>query len=391
MNRYTAILVAAWIATVSVGSAPPDDQALLQRAPGQRATPPAAATQTAQSAAGDEMSQAERDARVEANTALAKLQLVLGRKALRAEDFKTAAQKAQRALVLIRQLPPDVDVAEMELQAEGILARAAKAGVKVEALARDAAAEAPLVEGDAELDRRVQAGAKIARQYDGTERADIDTSGDARALRERTLRRQAPDRYGYKPGREVVDVDSILAGDQERLAYQDALRQTYKSDEVRMLVGADEGRVVADGVVSYPNDWPQRVEKRKKWADGVVARSPSWYDKDGREWYVAIYDIHDLIYVPPDFGLYSNFGDPRQAWTNELDRMALRNRSMIFGGNADDLAAGIPLLRYFGGLDPWLDRGPKYSPEKQREVVDLIRAFTGARVEDAGAPPPHAP
>lgn len=388
MIRPSAILVVAWMVVGSLASEPPDDQALLKGAPRRAASPPASAPVAAPSAQAEELAQAEREARAEANTALAKLQLVLGRKALQSGEFKAAAEKAQRALVLIRQLPPEVDAGELELQAEGILARAAKSGVKVEALARDAASEAPLDEGDAEVDRRVQGAAKVARQYSGTERSDIDTSGDARALRERTLRRQAPDRSGYRPGREIVDVDSILARDQERTAYQDALREAYKSDEVRMLVEGDEARIVPDDVVSYPNDWPQRMEKRKKWKDGVVARSPGWSDKDGREWYVAIYDIHDLIYVPPDFGLYSDFGDYANRTRNDLDRRALRDGSMIFRGNADDLAAGIPLLRYFGGLDPWIERGPKYSAEKQREIIELIQAFTGARVEDPDAATP---
>lgn len=390
MTRYMAIFVGGWIVSIGLAGDPPDDRALIERAPGQRAAPVVAAQEAApRPAAAQEMSPDERTARIEANTALAKLQLVLGRKALEAKDFKTAAVKAQRALVLIRQLPPEVDASEMELQAEGILARAVKAGVNVEALARDANGGAPLEEGDAQLDRRVDAAAQVGRQYSGSQRPEIDTSGDARALRERTLQRQKPEKYGYRPGREIIDVDSILARDEQRLYYEGALSEAYRSDEMRILTEAHEARIVPDGDISYPNDWPQRVERRKKWKDGVVARSPSWYDKDGREWYVAIYDIHDLIYVPPDFGAYSNFGDPKQYWENEQDRIALRNRSMIFGGNADDLAAGIPLLRYFGGVDPWVDRGPKYSAEKQAEVVEMIRAFTGARVEDGGAPVPQ--
>ena len=397
MTRYCAILLTAALAVTSLAGDPPDDQQLIQRSPGQPSAAPSSATSAVQppatAANGDELSQAERTARSEANTALARLELVLARKAVRAEDWPTAARKALRAQVLLRQVPPEIDTSELGLQIDGILARAAKAGVKIEALARDAAAEAPLPEGEAQMDRQTQAAAKIARQYNGSDRPDIDNSGDARALRERAVRRQATDNFGYRPGREIIDVDSILAQDEQRLPYQGALSEAYRSDEARALVEAHEARIIPDGVVSYPNDWPQRVERRKKWAGGQIARSPSWYDKDGREWYVAIYDIHDLIYVPPDFGLYGEFGTLGpygEGLMTQGDRIALRNRSMIFGGSAQDLAEGIPLLRYFGGLDPWIDRGPKYSADKEQEVIDMIKAFTGGRVDVPGNPPDGA-
>jgi hypothetical protein len=394
MMRLGAILVLIGAAGAALAAAA-DDQALIQQAAAQRTTAKASEQAPQQppapAEANDNLSQAERQARNEANLALAKLELILGRKAMMAGKPEAAARKAQHVLVLLRQLPPEIDAAEYELQAEGILAKASRAGVNVTALARDATAETPLPEGDAALDREVQGAARVARQYSGAPRPDIDNSGDARLLRERTLRRQTPDRYGYRPGREIIDVDAVAAADRQRSAYQEALRAAYKADETRLLVEADEARVVPDGDVSYPNDWPQRVARRQKYAGGVVARSPSWYDKDGREWYVAIYDIHDLIYVPPDFGYDSQPLAGPTGLRDALDRQALRERSFIFGGWPEDLAAGIPLLRYFGGLNPWLARGPKYSLERQREIVDMIRAFTGAKVEGERPELPPAP
>lgn len=178
----------------------------------------------------------------------------------------------------------------------------------VDRLAYDAGQTAPLHEDDGELDRRVQAAAHIARQYSGPPRADIDSSGDARVLRERTLRRQMPDRYGYRPGRAIIDVGAIVARDEQGLHYQGGLREAYRADEVRMLIEADEARLIPNGVISYPRDWPERMRRRQKYAGGMIARSASWHDKDGREWYVAIYDIHDLIYVPPQFDIGYGFG-----------------------------------------------------------------------------------
>ncbi len=329
----------------------------------------------------------EQVARNEANLALARLELVQGRKLLAAGQHAEAAKKAQRALVLLRQLPPEIDASEQTLQAEGILAVAARNGVNVAALARDAAAEAPLTEGDRARDRATQGAARVARQYEGSDRPDVDNSGDVRALRERTLRRQAGDRHAYRPGKSIIDVDGVIATDEARRDYQDALREGYKADEVRLLTAVDEARVVPDGDVAYPSDWPQRVARRQPYAGGMIARTPSWYDAEGREWFIAVYDIHDLIYVPPDFGIDAYAAHGIRGNRDQQDRRALRDRSMIFGGYASDLYDGIPLLRYFGGVNAWALRGPRYSAEKQAEIVDLIARFTGARVENPPLPP----
>ena len=79
--------------------------------------------------------------------------------------------------------------------------------------------------------------------------------------------------------------------------------------------------------------------------------------------------------MPPDFTPIEF--NPVASHRNALDRAALRWQSQIFRGRAEDLAAGIPLLRYFGGVDDMAYRGPKYSMERQRQIVELIEAFTG--------------
>ena len=122
-----------------------------------------------------------------------------------------------------------------------------------------------------------------------------------------------------------------------------------------------------------------------------MAKSPSWYDDQGREWYVAVYDIHDLIYVPPDFGLENQFMANPFAHRNALDRSYLWQRGLPYlgwgGQYGDDL---IPLLRYFGGVNAWIDRGPKYSLERQEQVVKMIEAFTGTPSDQIISLPPPA-
>ncbi len=105
-------------------------------------------------------------------------------------------------------------------------------------------------------------------------------------------------------------------------------------------------------------------------------------DKDGREWYVAIYDIRDVTYQPPDFHATDGLS-LTQSLRDTLDRDALRRSSYLFNGYPEDLAAGIPLLRYFGGIDDFEYRGPKYSQERRQQVIDMIKRFTEAHTAEA--------
>lgn len=266
---------------------------------------------------------AEREARIDLTLARSRLELVLARKALRRHQIKDAAVRAQRVLNLLKELPREVDASEYELQAEGILARAAKAGVDVE-----------------------------------------------------TLRRQVPDDHSYRPGKGIFDTGAVPGRDRQRDHYEGALRKAYSADAARLLTEADEARVVPAGDIAYPDDWPEKVAKRDKYAGGQIARSESWYDQDGHEWYVAVYDIYDLIYVPPDFQPTFCL-DPVEDLRNTLDRHALRLGYGCFGGLYPwDLNMTMPLLRCFGGVDDYAWRGPKYSVERQEQIIEMIKAFT---------------
>jgi len=361
MKRLPAIVV-LFASLATLAHAQQTDRELINQAAAARApqpAPPQKGEALPPRPEADSLAQQEQQARTELTLAQARLELVQARRSIKDEKRADAARRAQRVLALLKELPADVDASDLEFQAKGILADAAKAGIDVAG----------------ELDRRVAAAGKVARQYSGDPREVVDTTGDAQRLRQRTLTRQSPDDYGYRPGKSIIDADSLRALDQQRLHYEDVLHDLYKSDELRHLVEADEARVTPEGDIAYPPDWPQKVARRAKYEGGQIARSQSWTDKDGREWYVALYDIAELIYVPPDFAPPSSlFID--EAAREAIDREALRVRSRIFGGYAEDLAAGIPLLRFFGGIDDYALRGPKYSAERQRQIVEMIRAFT---------------
>lgn len=346
------------------------------------------------------MEKLEAQARAELSVSQARLELVLARKALTARRYAKAADHARRALAVFANVSNQVDVSVLELQAEGVIAKARRLGGEPVLLGemrqpdantqRDMQDTAP----DYPLARRSRAAATVARQFDGADTDVVDTRGNAEVLMDRAVRNQEPTSYGYRPGREIIDRRAVIDRDNQRIYYQDALREAYRANEARLLTEVDEARITpSNGLVSYPDNWPEIVRKRAKYKDGVVARSPSWTDKDGREWYVAIYDIHDLIYEPPDFQNIEGLGFlPREGLQAAEDRAALRQYSEIFRGFPEDLAAGIPLLRHFGGLgDPFAYRGPKYSLERQQQIINMIRAFTGEKPTEPSVQPVVTP
>ncbi|MFN0138111.1 MAG: hypothetical protein ACKVS9_18560 [Phycisphaerae bacterium] len=304
-----------------------------------------------------------REARVEATLAAAKLELAQARKASRANEHLVAVRHASTVLGLLDSLPNGNDAAgDYELQAEGILARAARFAGKAQP--RDARVAGEQVESqpaDAGLVRHDNRAPQAVKQgYSGGRSRYITTS------------------IGTGVGSEgsMIDVEAIAdVNDFRERRYQADLADAYKSDEMRRLIEADEARVAPESDVSHPENWREISEKRDQYKGGLVARSKPWQDKDGREWHAAIYDISSLTYVPPDFQPPFSL-DPVEDLRNTLDRQALRDRSQIFGGYADDLATGIPLLRAFGGFDDYVMRGPKYSEQRARDIVEMIKAVS---------------
>lgn len=322
MKRRLAI---SWIglASSALAVAQQDDRELLAGAADRLAHQAVKVTAVA--------ADAESSARAEVALATARLELVLARKALGQGQAGEAAARAQRAQAAIKGLPESDAVAEVSLQAEGILARVGRANAPIlasDAPASSAAATEPVV-------------AEAASGATGPEPLDTDV------IRERDLR---------------------------RLERDAALRERFKSDEARLLSEADETRVVPYNEIDYPRDWPERMARRDEQSKDYLARTRSVTDAQGREWHAAVYDISDLTYEPPDFHPASSlFGD--ENLRDALDREALRQRSQIFGGYAEDLAAGIPLLRFFGGVDDYEFRGSKFSSDRHRQIAAMVDAF----------------
>jgi len=321
-SRLLAVLTIVGLASCSAWA----QRELIARAAGQgdeQAAPAAARA--------EEDAVLEMRARTDLSIAEARLELILARKALKNQAGAEAIERARRALLLLRSLPEGVDASAYELQAEGILARA---GAPVSGQGTNGTNGEHVMGGGS-------AGASEAEASEGPEGLDTPE-------------------YRY-----------IRA----QIRHQGRVREALGATEVRELTAVDEARIVPPDDVYYPTDWPQRIARRAAYADGAIARSEPWRGQDGKDWQVVIYDVSDITYVAPDFQVPGGLS-PIENLYNALDRDALRQRSGIFNGYAEDLAAGIPLLSFFGGgIDPLLLRGPKYSAERQEQVVQMIDAM----------------
>ncbi len=369
MRRLSATSIALAALTAPLAAQQRNsDQALLDQAA--RLTP---ASEPVGNSADD-----ERQARAGVALAEARLELVLARRELKAGRSTQAAQHALAARTRLAEAPADVDTDELSLQIDGILART---GTPRGGAAAPAGARLPDY-----LDHQVKAAQEIAQGFGGADTRDVNTRPDAESLRQRTLATQVPTDDGYRPAREIFDGDAIARRGEQRLPYQDALRDAYLDDEQRRLIEIDEDRIAPQDWVSYPDDWMARMERRKKYEGGQIARGPSHTGPDGQEWYLGLYDLHDLIYVAPDF--QPTVGFTFDAARDAADRQYLRERSWIFNGTPADLAAGIPLLRYFGGVDDFAYRGPKYSMERYGQILQMMQAFSDRHSEAKMIPLP---
>ncbi len=324
LQPYVAAALVFWMALAAAGQ---DDHALIAQVAAERDTsadataPPAtAAVPNEQAATAADLDHRERRARSEVTVARMRLELVLARKALRGGDHTAAARHALRVLRFVRALPPGYDASAFELMAEGIVARAARAGADVAALraaARDATVSPPPAPA-------------ISRAHPDTGPPQADAAA------------------------------SVPAGNP---------------------VAPFSLRPAAGGNIYYPSDWPEKVARRVRFRGGQIARSESWIDADGHEWYVALYDVHDLIYVPPDFGPYLSLD-----MSENLRTVTDRNAFWTCGGTLGfwdpaRIEQTLAALDYFGGVDPYARRGPKYSVERERQIADMIQAFTTQKTQ----------
>lgn len=174
---------------------------------------------------------------------------------------------------------------------------------------------------------------------------------------------------------EILDVDNLLAATQRRLEYDRDIDLAIRAGRAEVLLTAADAALPPDvhGGMTFPADWAQKTAKRAKYQGGMIYRTPDFTGPDGQTYYTAIYDLGDLVHPVPNF--YAPWA--LSGWEQRVqmeDRAALRWRSQIFNGYAEDLAAGLPLLHFFGGIDNNAV-SMRTDPREAQHVVQVIQQF----------------
>jgi len=180
---------------------------------------------------------------------------------------------------------------------------------------------------------------------------------------------------------EIVDVDALLDDDHQQHVYDREINAALQQNRVNWLLSANEAAIAPfTESLTYPADWVQRVAKRARYRDGVIYEGRPFVGDDGQTYFTAIYDLADLVHPIPNF--YATYpGSHREEYFQVTDRLALQRRSQIFNGYAEDLAAGLPLLHFFGGIDHNAI-STRTDPFQTARITRIIESFIG------GAPAP---
>ncbi len=173
----------------------------------------------------------------------------------------------------------------------------------------------------------------------------------------------------------LIDVDAALEPMEQRLAYERDVYRATMSARANTLLTASEAALPAspDGAMTFPTDWPERTARRAQYRGGMIYRTPEFTGADGQTYYTAIYDLGDLVHPVPNF--FADYpGTQRRTRIEDDDRFYLQTRSQFFNGFADDLAAALPLLHFFGGIDNNAVTA-NVDPQETQRIVRIIDQF----------------
>lgn len=281
--------------------------------------------------------------RAELDVALAELRLrLLDARFARIEGrFEAAAELARGGLAEAEQLARDMDVAVYQKQFRDVLRN---------------------VESRKTSRSTTDVAASPTANEDVKERLVADP-------RQPSAQPYPWNRGRYRPAEMIVDAEALLAGDSTAAPGHDLYRLGASYGAVSTFPHVEPPRQAK--ALAFPDDWAAKTAWRKAHRHGRVWKGPNRTTKDGKTFYTAIYDVSDLLLIPP-----AQFRPPPEtntqlAITNALDREALRQYSDIFSGTARDLAEGIPLLQYFGGLD--FSNGSNSAANYRRNADRLVQ------------------
>ncbi|MFQ5415055.1 MAG: hypothetical protein ACE5E6_11415 [Phycisphaerae bacterium] len=341
----TIVTVIAFVASASGGEV---GTALVVRA---------AVDQTGPTAPSDvdRMLQAERDAEVELAVGAVRLGLLKARVRVAQGRHADAVAVARRAMEAAKRLPPAVDTDKLIEPLRAVIAdaRARRAGHRP---------------------RPAMSLTTIPAQAGGST-THASTAPQA-ATQPRQQATPAAPPVGVPDGKRLSPADAA-ALDAARYALDADVQRGYKSDEADALLRVAEARRIPHGTLIYPDDWAEMTKRRAAYADGIIYAGPEFQDENGELKQTVIYDIGTLIVPIPDFTDVPEMN--LETLTRDgADRAALRRASEIFTGYARELAAGIPLLNYFGGVNETRAR-PRIDEAARDELMRLVQEVIESR------------
>lgn len=318
-----------------------------------------------QRAALDAM-RAERQAGTELAVGAVRLNLLRARAKLSAGKLEDAERAARAGLDRLADLPVDVNREALRAPLDELLARIGEARRSNPRIGSSPRATPTLSDfGFLPQEQHSTSTAEGATQPTTAGSADQPTESAqdqpaARADIAVSLSGQTNPMPGPPP-------TPIGAGAISRPEKIDANFQAYHDAQLQRW---GEDPQIYQRVIAYPPDWPMICRMRQQYASGLLYRGPEFVGDDGQTKYTAVYDIADLTADIPHFNSAPLLDLAAQMQAN-ADRVALRQYSDIFTGTAADLAAGIPLLSYFGGVDEY--HVPPMSPGTQYQYQDILR------------------
>ncbi|MFQ5422593.1 MAG: hypothetical protein ACE5F9_01280 [Phycisphaerae bacterium] len=290
----------------------------------------------------------QESGRIEQTFRSVRLDILQAGQALRSGDTPLARAKANHARTLLEALPRHVDAGNYQKRVQTLLRKIDRAAARRKPPAK-------------------RTRSKTARQPDTLQ------------LTDRGVAAAGITDDGIYPTGEIFDLDAIY-DDQAQHVYDRDLAAAMNQNRVDWLLRNNEAALAMPGM-TFPPDWPERVGRRARHRDGVVYEGQPFVGEDGQTYFAAIYDLGDLVHPIPNF--YASYpGTAREQRNQDLDRAYLRFGSHIFNGYADDLAAGLPLLHFFGGIDNYA-----ITTRTDPYEVDRIKAILGRFINGQSPPP----
>lgn len=280
----------------------------------------------------------------------ARLHIIQAQQALRQGNVNLAETKIDVAQRTLDELPKYVDATpyrhELKRLKNAMRRKAAKAS-------KTTTRKEPIVVGDSKLAV--------------TRRVEDESTGPL------TLMDTGDDSGNTETG-EIIDVESVLGEDQRRHAYEREMDLALRRARTDVILSNNEAAMPFPDM-EFPHDWAAKTERRAKYRDGVIYKGKPFTGQDGQEYYTAIYDLGDLVHPVPNF--YASYpGTVRRQRFENQDRFWLQYRSQIYGGYPEDLAAGLPLLHFFGGIDNNAI-STRTDPRETERIMRTLERFIG--------------